>query len=199
MALPDYIPEYTEDLTSGVLPIICEVINQGRGCNVVDLGAASTDNCMVFSRNGARVYIDTSSNSLRSKVIETNELESSDIDELLTYCPNDIDVLLFWDLLDYLSLETIALFMQRLTPVMRRGALLYGMVSQQYRIPASPAVIDLVSEDRLRFHYGALEREGSHFAPKQLEGKMPGFCIEKLYLMQNGVQEHLFVYEGAAD
>jgi hypothetical protein len=25
---------------------------------------------------------------------------------------------------------------------------------------------------------------------------MPGFRIEKLYLMQNGVQEHLFVFEG---
>lgn len=197
MSLPDYVAEYsTEELTSGLLPIVCGLIRQEQGCNVVDLGTASMENCMRFSRNGARVYLDTSGNSLRSKVMKRNEVDSSDIDDILAYCPDAVDVLLFWDMLDYLNIESIELLMRRFGEVMRPGGLLYAMVSQQFRIPVEPALIDVLDEGRLRFQTGPVEREGPHYAPKQLEQRMPGFRIEKLYLMQNGVQEHLFLFEG---
>jgi hypothetical protein len=196
MGLPDYISDYSEELTSGILPIVCQLVYEEPGCNVVDLGSASAENCMRFSRNGARVYLDTSGDSLRSRVLRSGELEKSDIEDLLAYCPDAIDVLLFWDILDYLSIESIGRLMRRFSDVMRPGGLLYAMVSQQFRIPAEPALIDVVEPDRLRFQFGPLDREGYHYAPKLLEQKMPGFRIEKLYLMQNGVQEHLFLFEG---
>lgn len=197
MSLPDYVAEYsTEELTSGLLPVVCGLIRQEPGCNVVDLGTASTENCMRFSRNGARVYLDTSGNSLRSKVLKRSEVDSSDIDDILAYCPDAVDVLLFWDMLDYLTIDSIELLMRRFGEVMRPGGLLYAMVSQQFRIPVEPALIDVLDEGRLRFQTGPAEREGPHYAPKQLEQRMPGFRIEKLYLMQNGVQEHLFLFEG---
>lgn len=198
MALPEYV-EYSEDLTSGILPLVCRLVEEEPGCNVVDLGNASTENCMRFSRNGARVFLDTSGNSLRSKVLRSNELEDSDIDDLLAYCPDAIDVLLFWDMLDYLTTESIERLMGRFAETMRPGGLLYAMVSQQYRIPVEPALIDVIDDGHLRFQYGPLDREGPHYAPKQLEQWMPGFRIEKLYLMQNGVQEHLFLFEGLAE
>ncbi|MGA8261569.1 MAG: class I SAM-dependent methyltransferase [Arenicellales bacterium] len=196
MGLPDYVSDYGEELTSGILPIVCHLIYEEPGCNVVDLGSASTENCMRFSRNGARVYLDTSGDSLRSRVLRSNELQTSDIDDLLAYCPDAIDVLLFWDILDYLSIESIGRLMSRFGDVMRPGGLLYAMVSQQFRIPSEPALIDVIEADRLRFQFGPLDREGPHYAPKLLEQRMPGFRIEKLYLMQNGVQEHLFLFEG---
>ena len=196
MALPEYAPDYSEELTSGILPILCNLIEEEPGCNVVDLGATSVDNCMRFSRNGARVYLDTSGGNLRTRVLRSSELEASDIDDLLAYCPDAVDLLLFWDILDYLSIESIGRLMRRFGEVMRPGGLLYAMVSQQFRIPTEPALIDVLQVNRVRFHIGPLDREGPHHAPKQLEQRMPGFRIEKLYLMQNGVQEHLFLFEG---
>lgn len=198
MALPQYISEYSEDLRSGILPIVSHFIHKEPGCNVVELGNASTESCMRFSRNGARVFLDTSGNSLRSKVLQSSELDDGDIDDLFAYCPDAVDVLLFWDILDYLTIESIERLMLRFGEVMRPGGLLYALVSQQYRIPIEPALIEMLEEDHLRFQYGAIEREGPHYAPKQLEQRMPGFRIEKLYLMQNGVQEHLFLFEGLA-
>jgi hypothetical protein len=151
---------------------------------------------MMFTRNGASVYLDTSHESLRSKVVQSDELTTGDIDDLLAYCPEAVDVLLFWDIFDYLSLGTVENLMQRFGEIMRPGGLLYVMVSQQRYIPQEPALIEVIQADRVRFHAGPLEREGPHYAPKQLEQKMPGFRIEKLYLMQNGIQEHLFLFEG---
>lgn len=196
MGLPSHATDYDEGFTSGILPIICQLILEEPDCAVVDLGTASTDNCMMFTRNGASVYLDTSHESLRSKVVQSDELTTEDIDDLLAYCPEAVDVLLFWDIFDYLSLGTVEKLMQRFGEIMRPGGLLYVMVSQQRYIPQEPALIEVIQADRVRFHAGPLEREGPHYAPKQLEQKMPGFRIEKLYLMQNGIQEHLFLFEG---
>lgn len=196
MSLPDEIDEYSEELTSGILPMICQVVRESSRCNLVDLGTSSTDNCMIFSQAGARVYIDTSRRNLRSEVVLNSELGPSDVDEVFDYCPDAIDVLLFWNILDYLTLETVEHLMRRISGVMRPGGLVYAMVSQQRYIPLHPASIDIVAENRLHFRHGPLEKEGPHYAPKQLEQRMPGCHIEKLYLMQNGVQEHLFLFEG---
>lgn len=196
LSIPDQLDELGEEFTSGILPIICRRVGAQPGCNLVDLGTSSTDNCMTFSRAGARVFIDTSRKNLRSEVTLKSDLAPADIDEVFNYCPEAIDVLLFWNILDYLSLEAVDHLMKRISGVMRPGGLLYAMVSQQYCIPTHPASIDIVAEDRLNFRSGPLDREGPHYAPKLLEQHMPGFRIEKLYLMQNGVQEHLFLFHG---
>lgn len=197
MGVPSSIVESGAELTSGILPMVCHLLSQNPDCNVVDLGAVSTDNCMMFSRNGARVYVDTSDDSLRSKVAGRNELDVADVDDLVDRCPTPIDVLLFWDLMDYLSLDTIKRVMGRLSGVMRPGGVLYTMASRQRRIPDTPALIEMVREDCLRFvHNDDAERDAPQYAPKQLEQRMPGFVLEKLYLLQNGMQEHLFVFEG---
>jgi hypothetical protein len=176
--------------------MIHAMVREAPGCNLVDLGASSTDNCMFFSRAGARVFIDTSRRNLRSEVVLNRSLGPADIDEMIEYCADEVDVLLFWNILDYLSLDAVDHLMHRISGVMRPGGLLYAMISQQFYIPTLPASIDIVTENRLRFRYGPLDREGPHYAPKLLEQRMPGFRIEKLYLMQNGIQEHLFIFEG---
>lgn len=197
MGLPDSALDDDDTLTSGVLPIVCHLIAAEPGCRVVDLGAASTGNCAWFSSNGARVFIDTSRDSLRARVVENGEVDARELDKLLGHFPEGIDVVLFWDLLDYLPLETIKLLMTRLSRLMQPGGLAYVLASRQQRIAATPAIIDVVREDMLRFHQGApLNREAPQYAPKKLEQHMPGFVLEKLYLMQNGVQEHLFLFEG---
>lgn len=196
MSLADQVDEYDEELTSGLLPMVCRLVREEPGCNLVDLGASSTDNCMHFSRAGARVFMDTSRRNLRSEVVLNRELGPADIDEVFAYSPDAIDVLLLWNILDYLPLAAVEHLLRRIARVMRPGGLLYAMVSQQFHIPVHPATIDIVEENRLRFRHGPLEKEGPHYAPKQLEQLMPGSRIEKLYLMQNGVQEHLFLFEG---
>lgn len=197
MGLPDTAPDTNDALTSGVLPIICHLIAAEPGCQVVDLGATSTDNCTLFSLNRTRVYIDTSRDNLRARVIESGDLDSDEVDRFLQQLPDAIDVILFWDLLDYLPLETIKEFMKDVSGLMQPGGLAYILASRQRYISSAPAIIDVVQEDTLRFHYDApFNKEAPQYAPKKLEQYMPGFVLEKLYLLQNGVQEHLFVFEG---
>lgn len=196
MSLPERIDEYDEVMTSGILPMIYQMVQQAPGCNLVDLGASSTGNCMVFSHAGARIFMDTSRRNLRSEVVLNHQLGPADVDEVFGYCPDAIDVLLLWNMLDYLPLESVVHLMRRVSNVMRPNGLVYAMVSQQRYIPSHPATIGVVGENQLHFRYGTLDKEGPHYAPKLLETRMPGFRIEKLYLMQNGVQEHLFLFEG---
>lgn len=197
MGLPHSTVESGGGLTSGIFPMVYELMSREPDCNVVDLGATSTGNCLMLSRSGARVYLDTSNDSLRSRIVRGNEITTAGLDKLVARCPKPIDVLLLWDLMDYLSLETIKMVMGRFIEVMREGGLLYTLASRQLHIPDFPAEIEIVREDCLRFLYDdVLERDSPQYAPKQIEQNMPGFVLEKMYLLQNGVQEHLFVFEG---
>jgi len=197
MAIPDSIDDTDEYLRSGLIPIICQLIANEPGCNVVDLGMATTNNSAIFSANGARVFIDTSDHNLRGRVLEGTDLDSAEIDALLSHCPDAVDVVLFWDILDYMSLESLKKIMMPLSRIMRPGGLAYALASRQRYMCNAPAIIDVVREDLLHFHYsGPADTEAPQYAPKQFEQQMPGFVVEKLYLMQNGVQEHLFLFEG---
>jgi len=197
MGLPGQGADCGDDLTTGILPIVRGLIATEPNCNVVDLGVGAIGNCALLSANGARVFIDTTPDSLRARVLRREDIDSREIAKLIARFPQPIDVILFWDLLNYLSLDKIEELMKQLSEVMRPGGLAYVMLSRQRHIPATPAVIDFVSEDLLRFHYNtALKAEAPQYAPKKLEQRMPGFVLEKLYLLQNGVQEHLFLFEG---
>jgi len=197
MGLPDAALDSGDALTSGILPIICRLVAAEPGCRVVDLGAASTGNCAWLSANGARVFIDTSRDGLRARVCGDGDVDPGALDELVGHFPDEIDVVLFWDLLDYLPVEAIKPLMRRISGMMQPGGLAYVLVSQQRMIPDAPAVIEVVREDLLRFvHPAPSNKKAPQHAPKKLEQYMPGFALEKLYLLQNGVQEHLFVFEG---
>lgn len=196
-ALPDSNPDSGEHLNTGLLPIICRMIAAEPGCNIVDLGAVSTGKCAFFSMNGSRVFIDTSGNSLRAHVVRGGDINEYVIDRLLAQFPAAIDVILFWNLVDYLSLDAIKPLMQGVSRRMRRGGLAYIMASRLPYIPRAPAVIDVVGENVLRFQSDtSLTTSAPEYAPKKLEQAMPGFVLQKLYLLQNGIQEHLFRFEG---
>lgn len=197
IGLPKSIANTSDDLTSGILPIVCQQLSEEQGRNLVDLGAAFTGNYEVLSRNGTRVYLDTSDTSLRSRIIEGRELPPAELDALTAFYPGKIDAVLFWDILDHLSLDSIESVMRGFAKLMRRGGLVYAMVTQQLYMPAAPAVIEVIQENLLRFQYDTpIDRQAPQYAPRTLESHMPGFLIDKLYLLQNGVQEHLFLFEG---
>lgn len=186
-------------LTSGIIPMVYQYLELQGDCQVVDFGTATNNKFSVFSHNNTKVYFDTTDRSLRAKILAERglcEISQADLESCLSNCPDKVDVLLLWDLLDYMSLDSIAALSRVLTKRMPVGALVYCMVSQQKLIPSTPAAIDILSPSEMTIQIGPEELEAPRYSPKVLESKFPGFRIEKLYLLQNGIQEHLFFHEG---
>ena len=72
------------------------------------------------------------------------------------------------------------------------GSRLYFLIHHSAEIAETAPAFELELDDVLHYSTDACTRAAPRYPPKQLEQLMPGFEIEKLYLMSNGLQEHLF-------
>ena len=101
-------------------------------------------------------------------------------------------MVLAWCYFDYLGLDDIKHLFEKLNKYFAKGSRLYFLIQHSPLIPPTAPIFELELDDILRYRSDPPSFEAPRYAPKQLESIMPGFEIEKLYLMSNGLQEHLF-------
>lgn len=106
----------------------------------------------------------------------------------------DTDVVLCWDLLNYLGRPALTALMRRVTARTRPGALLHAVVSySKPEMPAHPGILYPSKEDHLVYLPTTTEEcKASRYTPKDLERHMQGFKAEQRRLLNNGMQEYLF-------
>jgi hypothetical protein len=105
-----------------------------------------------------------------------------------------IDVVLCWDLLNYLERPALSALMGQVVQRLRPGSLVHALIAYSTpRMPARPARI-VPTEDH-RLHYLALtaeEKASPRYSPDDLARCMPGLAVERAMLLKNGMQEFLF-------
>ena len=164
----------------------------------MDLGPPTELKLRFFSRFKIRLFYNNFPESLCELLLgatpQTN-LTESDVLGLLPDSRVKYDLILAWDYLDYLTPENLRVVTAQLSRCSRPGTWIYFLMSQHGKIPDAPATIDLLSEEYIRYACGPATREGARYPPKVLEGLLRGFRINKLVLLKNGIQEHLYTYE----
>jgi SAM-dependent methyltransferase len=202
---------YTEpdDYKSFVLPSLLQslapppkrtVLDLGpaSGANVDQLAAAAKHHCKLFIANFFEDLVEAGPAARRDR-------KSFDaVCRRLLDFPREtrFDLVLAWDLFNYLDLEEIEVLASHLARYCRPGGYLMAMVSIYQQIPDRPFRFSIRGGDQLR--YEALSR-GLREAPRHNEGElvrcMKGFHVERAMLLRNGVQEYSFVVnaESAAD
>jgi hypothetical protein len=105
-----------------------------------------------------------------------------------------IDVVLCWDLLNYLERPALSAMMGQVVQRLRPGSLVHALIAYSTpRMPARPARI-VPAEDH-RLHYLKLtaeEKASPRYSPDDLARCMPGLAVERAMLLKNGMQEFLF-------
>ena len=104
------------------------------------------------------------------------------------------DLVLCWDLLNYLEPRGMRALMNCLVARSRPGTLMHGLIIYTgTHMPARPGAYYPVMQDRLVNLPATLdERRAPRYSPKALEKYMQGFRAEKVRLLNNGMQEFLF-------
>lgn len=107
--------------------------------------------------------------------------------------PIPFDVILTWDLFNYLESAAVKTLMARLTPHCRHETLLFALTFTGREIPDEPGLCRILEGMRLRIDPGT-ERSirNPRPSPSTLERMMPGFRLRHSFLSQVGVQEYLF-------
>jgi hypothetical protein len=178
---------------SGIFPIIREILDQ-KQVTVLDLGPPTSKKYRYLCGSGARVYWDNTQGSMSSA------FHGAPVDDVSTFIkdwgPPKLDgplgLILAWIYFDYLTLDDLKDWFGKLNESVAIGSRVYFLIHHSARIPDNPPLFDLELDDVLRYSTDSARREAPRHPPKQLEQIMPGFEIEKLFLMSNGLQEHLF-------
>jgi len=160
---------------------------------VLDLGAANPANLEFFAERGAQLTIADFHRSLLP--LSSNAPSKPELfRKLLPYDPaTRFDVVLAWDLLNYLGPEEIGYLTDSLSRFFRPGTMIHALVVSDREMPPAPSLYRILGETELLCE----RRPGrSRPSPRYLEPAllklMPGIAVESRYQLRNGTLEYVF-------
>ena len=167
---------------------------------VLDLGPARSANLEFFSRYGGQLTVADFYNGLRAvraaTASEDDDRKAKAFAELLPFDKSArFDLILAWDLLNYLTPQEQHLLMASLEPFCLAGTGILAFVSTKKEMPPAPSAYSIRDADTLIYE----EREGrARPCPRYLEGdllkRMQGLTVENRYQLRNGMLEYVFSY-----
>lgn len=166
---------------------------------VLDLGPARAANLDFFSRYGGHLTVADFYSGLRAARASTTDDNDRKVEAFAELLPFDrstrFDLVLAWDLLNYLTPHEHHLLMTCLEPFCMPGTAILAFVSMQKEMPPAPSTYSIQDADTLVYE----ERDGrARPCPRYLEGdllkRMQGLTVESRYQLRNGMLEYVFSY-----
>jgi hypothetical protein len=184
------------------LALVAEHLAGGGKRQVLDLGSALQHNLDFLSQFPIRIFFEPLQHALSDLRAAEAEADSAPAPQpfadLFAY-PGDVsfDLVLAWDVFDYLEPEHIGALRERLAPHLARDCLLFCLTSNQAEIPAEPRSYRILAEDRLAYEPRSPRLiPGPRRSAMELKARLRDFALERSFLLQHGVQEYLFRYRG---
>jgi len=183
------------------LQALCQKLQSVASCDILELGPVRGGNIEFWSRFRPSIYVADLRSSLPLPVLssEASEFIEPEWDRLLGLPENhSYDVILAWDLLNYLDLPAVASLITYLRRFCRPGTVLFSLIFDQKEMPEKITVYRIADESHLQYEYAGSEmRICPRHQPHTLFGVMNRFHTSESFRLRNGVLEYLFVYEGA--
>jgi hypothetical protein len=173
------------------------------GSRVLDLGPALGRNVQFLSPFISKLFIADLHATLRSQSGRSS-LDRARFSKVLKsdFPATDqrpVDLVLVWDLLNYLDREQVTTLGQHLARLCRRDSLLFVMLSTLQTIPELPGRYLMLDPETLRCENDSKrERRASGYKEPDLEKLMPAFEVETSYLLRSGIQEYVLTPRSAA-
>ncbi len=129
---------------------------------------------------------------------ETAESAKPDWARLLGLPPDHTyNVILAWDLLNYLDLPAVSGLIDYLGGFCRNGTVIFTLIFDQKEMPDGITVYQISDESHLQYEYaGSAMRACPRHQPRALAGAMKRFQTADSFRLRHGVIEYLFEYEG---
>jgi hypothetical protein len=182
------------------LQALCQTLNDASVCDILELGPARSENLAFWARLRPWIYVADLRSSLPLPVDYSGDLEfiDPDWDRLLALpVTRTYNVILVWDLLNYLDLPAVSSLIRYLSRYCRRGAILFALVFDQKQMPRAISLYHIVDDSHVRYEILSPElRPCPRHQPRALAGAMAGFQTRESFRLRNGVIEYLFEFEG---
>jgi hypothetical protein len=185
-----------EALNAPLFHSLMQRLEGGGRWVVLDLGAARSDTLRAFGRFRCRLDIVDLADGLATLRDEADpRVLRQSVETLLPRRGVEgVDIVLCWDLINYLSAPALTAVMESIATRCKSGALAHGLVYYSMRtMPQQPGCF--VPLDDLRLVNKASpgpERPAPRYTPEDLARCMPRYTVERGRLLRNGMQEFLF-------
>jgi hypothetical protein len=175
---------------------LMERMQDDRRRVVLDLGPARPETVALLGRYRCRLDIADLADGLETlnSATEPEAMRAALDAALPRRRAEPTDVVLCWDLLNYLERPAIRGLMAEILGRLAPGALVHALIAYSTpRMPMRPARIVPAEDHRLWVvPAGADERAAPRYSPDDLARCMPGYIVERAMLLKNGMQEFLF-------
>ncbi len=181
---------------SPALTEILAALDPERPVRVLDLGPALQTNLEYYATIGKRVRIvpllrNDGLDGLRAL---DEEAFTAMLDRLLPTENAEFDLILMWDLLNYLVDDQPSLLARHLAAVSHPGAKIHVMIITAETMPAEPARYEILDAGRLDYRSTTDRRTAAPDPPPaKVERWLKPFRVERSFLLRHGVREFIAV------
>jgi hypothetical protein len=171
-------------------------------CRLLDLGAATSENVAFLSSLPANLTIADVPSILASA--DPGPRSPAAFGTFLArgmppVAPSSVDVILGWDLLNYLPPPEIEALGSLLAACCRPHTLLFALISTLPEIPDQPQRFRIVGPDSLAYETATrYRRHGPQYNEPDLCRWLHSFEVDTSFLLRNGMKEYLFAVRPTA-
>ena len=190
-------PSGIQETNSPVFSSLMDIMSNECKWVILDLGPARAANLEVMSRLRCRLLLEDFHElvgALRGDNAEDKAALANWFEQWAQRAsPGSIDVVIAWDIFNYLNPELCKAFIELLAPLLKPGAYIYLLAYSQKEMSALPVPFKIISDDRLEYQARTkATRPSPRFNQTELKNFFSGFAVVKSVLLRNGIQEYLF-------
>jgi len=181
---------------SPALTEILAALDPEHPVRVLDLGPALQTNLEYYATIGNRVRIvpllrNDGLEGLRALDVEAF---TDMLDRLLPKGTAEFDLVLMWDLLNYLVDEQASLLASHLAGISHPGAKIHVMIISGATMPAEPSRYEILDGGRLGYRSATDRRNPAPDPPPaKVERWLKPFRVERSFLLRHGVREFIAI------
>ncbi len=185
-----------ETFSSLALSNLVEPLKREGKHHVLDLGPACGPTVAFFTGFRCKVYVADLLDALGPKPTAAGETGRAPplVDQRpLIEDGTHLDIILAWDVLNYLQPNILLALFGQLRPFCRRGTLMHALIWGHSEIPAEPMAFRITDQRHVTYELSSTAtKSGPRYAPREMERLMAGFRVTRSYLLRNGMQEFVF-------
>lgn len=190
----------TDSFKSLGLKALLQALMEDRKYNTLDLGRASGSNVEFLSRFSSKIRVEDLYETLAAaKFFERGEepFDESVFGRTLSIPAHErFDIILSWDLVNYLKHEEIRALVRYLESFCAQGTFLFTSCSMLKEIPAVPMTFKILDSETLAYTADSPEmRPCPRHTPRDIGFLMSPLRVHSSFILRNGMQEYVFIHD----